>query len=158
MSKIANLGLPVLAALSLTVAGAAFAQTSTSPTTPGTTPSTPPAASTPSTTTAPSKSTSPTSNSAAKQDGASLTLTDEQAKQWISKKVYSSDNKDLGEVASFTRDSSGKVSEMQADIGGFLGIGETRVRVMPAQFSVVGDRIVLNMTADQAKSLPKMAK
>ena len=155
MKKIATLGLPALTALSLTVAGAALAQTSTSP---STTPSTPPAATVPPSATTPSTSTSPAAKSAATHDGASLTLTDEQAKQWISKKVYSSDNKNLGEVASFTRDSSGKVSEMQADIGGFLGIGETRVRVMPAQFKVDGDHIVLNMTADQAKSLPKMAK
>ena len=64
-------------------------------------------------------------------------------------------NADIDAYISFDNE---KVGEMQADIGGFLGIGETRVRVMPAQFSVVGDHIVLSMTADQAKSLPKMAK
>ncbi len=47
---------------------------------------------------------------------------------------------------------------MHADIGGFLGIGETRVRVLPAQFSIGTDRIVLGMTAEQAKTLPHIPK
>ena len=76
MKKIATLGLPALTALSLTVAGAALAQTSTSP---STTPSTPPAATVPPSATTPSTSTSPAAKSAATHDGASLTLTDEQA-------------------------------------------------------------------------------
>jgi hypothetical protein len=50
------------------------------------------------------------------------------------------------------------VTEMHADIGGFLGLGETRVRLMPAQFKLMTDRVVLSVTADQAKSLPKIVK
>ncbi len=101
------------------------------------------------------KTTAPPAATAPQPD---LTLTDAQAKNWINKTIYSSDNKKLGEVAAFTRDSSGKVTEMQADMGGFLGIGESRVRFTPAQFKLQNDRVVLNMTADQAKSLPKAAK
>lgn len=88
----------------------------------------------------------------------SMKLTDQQAKDWIDKAVYSSDSKKLGEVAAFARDTAGNVTEMHADIGGFLGIGETRVRVMPADFKLTADRAVLSMTADQAKSLPKVVK
>lgn len=87
---------------------------------------------------------------------AALTLTEDEAKNWVGKTVYSSDDKNLGEVAAFTRDSSGKVEDMHADIGGFLGLGETRVRVTPDQMRLDNDRVVLNITADQAETLPKI--
>ena len=86
----------------------------------------------------------------------SITLTDEQAKGWIDKVVYDSDGKKFGAVAAFARDGSGKVTEMHADIGGFLGLGQTRVRVMPSQFKLIDDRAVLSITAEQAKTLPKV--
>jgi hypothetical protein len=85
-------------------------------------------------------------------------LTDAQANAWINKTVYSSDAKNVGEVSTVQRDASGKVTELHADIGGFLGLGETRVRIMPAQFKLEGDRIILNMTAEQVRALPKIAK
>ena len=87
-----------------------------------------------------------------------LSLSDAEVKTWIDKAVYSSDDKKIGEVAAFARDGSGKVTEMHADIGGFLGIGETRVRLMPAQFKMGTDRVVLMVTADQAKTLPTIKK
>lgn len=123
---------------SLASAGGAVAQT--------TIPVTPPAATMP-----------PASVTAAPlADG--ITLNDQQAKTWIDKAVYSSDAKKLGEVAAFARDGSGKVTEMHADVGGFFGFGETRVRLMPAQFKLMTDRVVLSMTADEAKTLPKIVK
>lgn len=88
----------------------------------------------------------------------SLSLTDEQAKSWIDKAVYSSDDKKIGEIAAFARDGTGKVTEMHADIGGFFGMGETRIRLMPAQFKMGTDRVVLMVTADQAKALPTVRK
>jgi PRC-barrel domain len=91
-------------------------------------------------------------------DAPSLTLTDAQVKAWLDKAVYSSDGKKIGEVAAFARDGTGKVTEMHADIGGFLGMGETRIRLMPAQFKMDADRIVLNVTADQAKAMPPIKK
>jgi hypothetical protein len=135
--------LPAIA-VSAMIATGAFAQT--------TMPSTPPTATTPSmpsATVPPASSTMPSS---------SLTLTDVQAKEWVNKVVYSSDGKNVGEVAAFARDASGKVGEMHADIGGFLGLGETRVRLMPAQFTLNSDRVTLMLTADQAKNLPKVTK
>jgi hypothetical protein len=87
-----------------------------------------------------------------------ITLTDQQAKAWVDKKVYSSDDKKLGEVAAFARDASGTVTEMHADVGGFLGLGETRVRIMPAQFRFMNDHVMLLLTAEQAKALPKITK
>lgn len=85
-------------------------------------------------------------------------MTDAEAKGWINKVVYSSDGKNLGEVASILRDNSGHVTELHADIGGFLGLGETRVRVSPSDFKLEKDRVVLNIPADQAKTLPKIEK
>ena len=87
-----------------------------------------------------------------------MKLTDQQAKDWIDKAVYSSDDKKIGEVAAFARDAAGNVTEMHADVGGFFGIGETRIRVMPADFKLTADRAVLSMTAEMAKSLPKIVK
>jgi hypothetical protein len=90
------------------------------------------------------------------REGNGTALTDEQAKGWIDKVVYDSDGKKFGEVAAFARDGSGKVTEMHADTGGFLGLGQTRVRVMPSQFKLIDDRAVLLITAEQAKTLPKV--
>jgi hypothetical protein len=87
-----------------------------------------------------------------------LVLTDAQAKAWIKKAVFSSDGKNVGEVTALQRDASGKVTEMQAGIGGFLGMGETQVRLMPPQFKLVNDRAMLSFTAEQVKTLPKIAK
>jgi hypothetical protein len=95
---------------------------------------------------------------AAVQAVAPLKLTADQAKTWVDKQVYSSDDKKIGEIAAFARGTDNTVTEMHIDIGGFLGMGETRVRLMPAQFKLQGDRAVLNVTAEQAKNLPKVQK
>lgn len=87
---------------------------------------------------------------------AAIMLTAEQAKSWVSKPVYSSDGKNIGAVAAFARGTDDKVSEMHADIGGFLGLGETRVKLMPAQIKLSGDRVTIDMTAAQAKDLPRV--
>lgn len=85
-------------------------------------------------------------------------MTEEQARAWVGKPVYSSDGRNLGEIVAMQRDSSGKITELHADVGGFLGIGETRVKVMPAQFTIGSDRVVLSVNSDQAKTLPKITK
>ncbi len=97
-------------------------------------------------------------NAAPGQQAAGLSLTSQEAEAWIGKPVYSSDGKKLGEVAAFQRGAGNKVTELHADIGGFLGIGEHRIRLMPAQFNLQSDRVVLGLTAEQAKALPKIAK
>lgn len=135
MSKL----IPVAAISLLLSAPVAVAQT---------TPSTPPKSPTP----PPAAMPSPP----AATPGASITLSEEQVKTWVGKPVYSSDGKNLGEVAAFVRQANGHVTEMHADIGGFLGIGETRVRLLPTQFKLANDRIVVDMTAEQAKNLPQI--
>lgn len=95
---------------------------------------------------------------AAVQAVAPLKLTEDQTKSWVDKQVYSSDDKKIGEIAAFARGTDNTVTEMHIDIGGFLGMGETRVKLMPAQFKLQSDRAVLNLTAAQAKDLPKVQK
>jgi PRC-barrel domain len=94
----------------------------------------------------------------AKPSAVSMMLTADEAKKWIGKPVYSNDDKKVGEIAAFARGTDNSVTEMHADTGGFLGIGETRVKVMPAQFKLESDRAVLNLTSEQAKGLPAIVK
>ena len=132
-----------VAAALLFGAGVASAQTTTPKSTTDT-----PAASTKTDTTSKADTT--------KADASKMTLTEAQAKTWIDKPVYSSDNKQIGEVASVKRGADNVVTEMQADIGGMMGMGETRVKIMPNQFKLQGDRVVLSLTQEQAKTLPKV--
>jgi hypothetical protein len=124
--------LSIAAILAATIAVPAIAQTTVQPTTP-------PAA-------------------VAKPATTALMLTADEAKAWIGKAVYSSDNTKIGEVAAFARGTDNTVNEMHADIGGFMGMGETRIKLMPAQFKLQDDRVMLNQTAAQAKLLPTVAK
>lgn len=68
---------------------------------------------------------------------------------WVGRAVYSTDGKHLGEVAAIASDS------IYVDMGGFLGIGETRVLLDNGKLgSVEPDRIVLKLTEAEAKTLP----
>lgn len=68
---------------------------------------------------------------------------------WVGRAVYSSDGKNLGEVAAIADDS------IYVDMGGFLGIGEARVLLNNKELgSVEPDRIVLKLTEAEAKTLP----
>ena len=95
---------------------------------------------------------------ATQTQASAVSLTEDQAKGWVDKAVYSSDGKEIGEVAEFKRGPDNKVTELHADLGGFLGMGETRVKLMPSEFKLEGERIVLNITEEQAKALPKLEK
>lgn len=85
-----------------------------------------------------------------------LTLTDAQAKNWIDKPVFSSDNAEVGEVVAIKRGPDNIVTEMHADIGGMMGMGETRVKLTPEQFTLQNDRVTLKLTQEQAQDLPKV--
>jgi PRC-barrel domain len=88
-----------------------------------------------------------------------FTVTEAAAKDWIGRPVYSSDNKRLGEIAALQRGPDDAVSELRADIGGFLGFGETRVRFTADQIKEVkGDSLVVTLTEAEAKSLPAVDK
>ncbi len=149
--------MPLAAALMLS--SAAIAQeTSPSPTNPA-----PPAATEPAPT-LPAPSETPQANPAPAPaeipaptaENEAPILTDEQARALTNKVVWSSDQKNVGEVADIVRDSDGRIKELHADIGGFLGFGETRVRVAPDEFRMMDDRIVLTRTQAQVETLPKV--
>lgn len=139
---------PMAVAALLVGAGVASAQT----TTPKSTTETPAAS-----TTGKSTTETPAASTTAKAGEAKMTLTEAQAKSWVDKPVYSSDNKQVGEVVAFKRGADNVVTEMHADIGGMLGLGETRVKLMPEQFKLQGERVILNLTQEQAKNLPKVS-
>ena len=87
-----------------------------------------------------------------------MSMTAQETQAWVGKPVYSSDGKKIGEVVAVARGSDDKVSEMHADIGGFLGMGETRVRLMPTQYTMASDRVTISVTSALAKDLPKVMK
>jgi hypothetical protein len=89
---------------------------------------------------------------------AQTAITAQEAESWVGKHVYSSDGKKLGEVAAIKRTADNKITELRADIGGFLGIGEHQIALPAAQFAVQNDRVVLDLTSAAAKALRKVAK
>ena len=69
--------------------------------------------------------------------------------EWIGRAVYSSDGKNLGDVAKLSG------NDVLVDIGGFLGIGATRALIKADQIKEVqNDRIVLTLPEAEAKKLP----
>jgi PRC-barrel domain len=127
----------------------AFAQDATPPssdaTKPGMTEPTPAPAPN---TTMPAPSTSATTSASAK-----MTLSDDEAKQWIGKTVYSSDNSNLGEVSEFKRGTNNEISGLTADVGGFLGLGETKMDFQANQFSLKDDTVVLNLSKAEVQKM-----
>ena len=89
---------------------------------------------------------------------AQTAITEQEAKAWVGKPVYSSDGKNLGEVAAILRTADNRITELRADIGGFLGLGQHEVSVPAGRFHLQNDRVVLDLTAAQAKELPKVVK
>ena len=89
---------------------------------------------------------------------AETAITAQQAEAWVGKPVYSSDGKKLGEVAAIRRTADNKITELRADIGGFLGIGEHQIALPASRFALQNDRVELDVTEAAAKELPKAAK
>lgn len=93
---------------------------------------------------------------AAASTASTFALTVQEEKAWFNKPVFSSDGQKLGEVVAFQRDAQNNVVGMHADIGGFLGYGQTSVALRADQFKLSGDRVLLDLTSVQAKELPKV--
>jgi hypothetical protein len=102
--------------------------------------------------------TSPAPTAAAPSAMPSLVVTDEEAKNWIGRPVYGSDDKKIGEIAELKRDGDNKVTEIDLDAGGFLGFGATRYRASADQIQdVKSDRLVLKITSAETENLPAVA-
>lgn len=87
--------------------------------------------------------------------GVPFTVTEDDAKNWIGRAVYSSDGKKVGEIANLKRNPDNKVTELYADLGGFLGIGATHALISSDQIQEVkADGVVLKLTKAEAENLP----
>ena len=85
-------------------------------------------------------------------------ITEQEAKAWVGKPVYSNDGKNIGEVAAILRTPDNKITELRANIGGFLGLGEHQIALPAAIFALHNDRVVVDLPAAATKELPKVAK
>ena len=135
-------------ALSVAVAGAAFAQ---SPTTSDSAP--------------PAKSESMKSEGSGKTNFVSAQKPD----QWLASKfkgtdVLGSDNQKIGDVSDILFDKSGKVEAFVIGVGGFLGVGSKEVALAPSSFDVVpgqngsADKLKIAATKDELKNAQTFAR
>lgn len=85
-----------------------------------------------------------------------MVITSSQAKEWVGKRIHSRDENDIGEIADFRAGSDGNVEYFHSDIGGFLGLGETSVKIKPSHFEMREGKLYLNMTKDEALQLPRI--
>ncbi len=72
--------------------------------------------------------------------------------------VFSSDGKDVGQVVEAVRGPDGKIRSVQIQIGRLLGIGDKVVGIDADRLQELGDRIRLELGADQVRSLPEAKK
>ncbi|MDZ4790074.1 MAG: PRC-barrel domain-containing protein [Hyphomicrobiales bacterium] len=77
-------------------------------------------------------------------------------KSWIGMKIETIEGVNVGEVAGVIPASGSVLQEVHVDIGGFLGFGETRVKMMPAQLTRQGDKFIVSLTKDEVSKLPKI--
>jgi hypothetical protein len=69
--------------------------------------------------------------------------------------VYSSDNRDLGQVVEIVRGPDGKIQSVQVQVGRFLGLGNRVVTINADAVEQLSDRIRVRMAGDQVRSLPE---
>ena len=69
--------------------------------------------------------------------------------------VYSSDEKNLGQVVEIARGPDGKIQSIQVEVGRFLGLGNKVVTVNADAIEQLADRIRLRVAGDQVRSLPE---
>ena len=72
--------------------------------------------------------------------------------------VYSSDDKNLGQVVEVVRGADGKVQSIQVDIGRFLGIGKKAVTINADKFEQQAGRIKVLLSDAEVRSLPEAKK
>jgi hypothetical protein len=153
--------------ISALMAGAAYAQTSTSPapnapsmdrpatSAPGT-PSTAPAdrGMAPSTGTAP-RANAPSTTSTAANTSAS----DWRASKLIGSAVFNQQNERIGDINELLLDNSGKVAQVVIGVGGFLGMGEHEVAVPFTDLRMAMDgstmKVSSNFTKQSLQAMPR---
>lgn len=68
--------------------------------------------------------------------------------------VFSSDDRNVGQVVQAIRDPDGKLQAIQVQVGRFLGIGDKVVTINADQLERLGDRIRLRIKGDAISTLP----
>jgi sporulation protein YlmC with PRC-barrel domain len=69
--------------------------------------------------------------------------------------VYSSDDKNLGQVVEVTRDPDGKVQSIEIAVGRWLGIGDRTITISADEFERLGDRIKLRFAGEEIRAMPE---
>ena len=150
--------LMVSTALSAVLATAAFAQSTSPPSS-----SSPP----------PAQASSPANETSGKMNnemsGKMNFVSSQKPDQWLASKfkgtdVVGSDNQKIGDVSDILFDRSGKVEAFVISVGGFLGVGSKEVALAPSSFDVVpgqngsADKLKLAATKDQLKDAQNFAR
>jgi hypothetical protein len=69
--------------------------------------------------------------------------------------VFSSDEKDLGQVVDVVKGPDGKVQSIQIEIGRWLGLGSKVVTINADKFEQLADRIKVQLGVNDVRSLPE---
>jgi hypothetical protein len=69
--------------------------------------------------------------------------------------VYSSDDKNLGQVVEITRGPDGKVQSIQVAVGRWLGLGDRVVTISADDFERMADRIKLRLAGEEVRAMPE---
>lgn len=78
--------------------------------------------------------------------------------KFIGKDVYGANGNEVGELSNLLIDPDGRVRAALIEFGGFLGIGDHHVAVPWDKMSVQGNRLMVNMSEDQIKTMPRWNK
>lgn len=70
--------------------------------------------------------------------------------------VFSSDDKNLGEVIEVTRGPDGKVESIQVAVARWLGIGDRVVTISADDFERMADRIKLRLAGEEVRAMPEV--
>lgn len=73
--------------------------------------------------------------------------------------IYDAEGKDVGEIADIKLGADNALQSVLTDVGGFLGMGEHRVALTPAQIHIYKNadndmRAYVTLTKDELKALP----
>ncbi len=72
----------------------------------------------------------------------------------VGKYLYDKNGNDVAQIQDVKTSPDGKIQAAEIDVGGFLGIGSTRISVPVDKLQMKGDRIKSTMTAEQIRNLP----
>jgi Golgi apparatus protein 1 len=69
--------------------------------------------------------------------------------------VYSSDDKNLGQVVEVTRGPDGKIQSIEVAVGRWLGLGDRVITITADDFERMADRIRLRLAGEEVRAMPE---